>query len=88
MNTYPDIFQALADTPQEAENLRIRAELMRQIAARVRGSGWTQQEAAAHCAITQPRMSDLLNGRLSKFTIDALVNIASALDMHVHLTVV
>ncbi|MDO5090670.1 MAG: helix-turn-helix transcriptional regulator [Cardiobacteriaceae bacterium] len=88
MNMYANPFQALADTPQEAENLRIRAELMRQIAERVRTRGWTQQEAAAHCAITQPRMSDLLNGRLSKFTIDALVNIASALDMHIHLTVV
>ena len=52
---------------------------MQQIVEVVKDSGWTQVEAATHCGITQPRINDLLRGRLSRFSIDALVNIATAL---------
>ena len=68
----------LADTPEPAANLRARAELMRQIAAIVKESKGTQVEAAARCGITQPRMNDLLRGRVSRFSLDALVNVATA----------
>jgi predicted XRE-type DNA-binding protein len=59
--------------------LRARAQLAVQITAFIREQGWTQAAAAAHCGVTQPRMNDLMNGRLSRFSLDALVNIASAL---------
>jgi predicted XRE-type DNA-binding protein len=72
--SYASVWDALADTPEQAANLRARADLMRQIAA----SGWTPAEAAAQCGVTQPRMNDLLRGRVSRFSIDALVNIATA----------
>lgn len=85
METYHSVWDAIADTPQQAANLRVRAELMRQISAIVQSNGWTQAEAATHCGITQPRMSDLLRGRLSRFSLDALVNIATALGWRVHL---
>ena len=42
-------------------------------------SGWTQAEAAERCGVTQPRINDLLRGRMSRFSLDALVNIAAAL---------
>jgi predicted XRE-type DNA-binding protein len=61
------------------------AELMRQIAPIVKDSGWTQAEAAAQCGVTQPRMNDLLRGRMSHFSIDALVNIATAIGRTVRL---
>ena len=76
---YASVWDALADTPEQAANLRARAELMQQIAAIVKDSGWTQTEAAEHCGITQPRMNDLLRGRVSRFSLDALVNIATAI---------
>ena len=47
-------------------------------------SGWTQVEAASHCGVTQPRINDLLRGRISRFSLDALVNIAAALGRRVH----
>jgi predicted XRE-type DNA-binding protein len=75
---YASVWDALADTPEQAANLRARAELMRQIAAIVKESSWTQAEAAAQCGVTQPRMNDLLRGRVSRFSIDALVSIATA----------
>ena len=71
------------DTPEEAANLRMRAELMHQIAEIIRAEGWTQADAAQRCGVTQPRINDLLRGRVSRFSLDALVNIATALGRRV-----
>jgi len=84
IEAYASVWDALADTPEQAANLRARSELMRQIAAIVKDSGWTQAEAASHCGVTQPRMNDLLRGRVSRFSIDALVNIATTMGRTVH----
>jgi predicted XRE-type DNA-binding protein len=81
--TYPSIWDAIADTPAEAANLRARAELMRKIAALVKTRKWTQAEAAQQCGVTQPRINDLLRGRVSRFSLDALVNISTALGCRV-----
>jgi predicted XRE-type DNA-binding protein len=71
------------DTPEEAANLRMRAELMHQIAEIIRAEGWKQADAAQRCGVTQPRINDLLRGRVSRFSLDALVNIATALGRRV-----
>ena len=76
---YPSIWDAIANTPEEAANLQARAELVRGIAAIVARQKWTQAEAARRCGVTQPRMNDLLRGRLSRFSLDALVNMAARL---------
>lgn len=83
--TYTSVFDAIADTPQDAVNLRLRAEVMQNIARRIASKGWTQAEAARHGGITQPRVNDLLRGRLSRFSLDALVNIATAMGLRVQL---
>jgi predicted XRE-type DNA-binding protein len=84
-DTCASVWDALADTPTEAAKLRIRADLMRQITALIEARAWTQAEAAQHCGVTQPRINDLLRGRVSRFSIDALVNIATALGQRVNL---
>ncbi len=81
---FASVWDALADTAEEAANLKVRAELMRKIASLIQESGWTQAAAAERCGITQPRMNDLLRGRISRFSLDALVNVASALGQQVH----
>lgn len=81
---YDSVWDALADTREQAANLRARAELMQKIAEIVRENGWTQVEAATRCGVTQPRMNDLLRGRVSRFSLDALVNIATAIGRRVH----
>jgi len=81
--TYASVWDAIADTPGQAANLRARADLMRQIAAFVARHDWTQVQAAQHCGVTQPRMNDLLRGRVSRFSLDALVNISTALGCRV-----
>ena len=81
--SFDSVWDAITDTPGEAANLRARAELMRQVAAFVKKQGWTQAEAARHCGVTQPRINDLLRGRVSRFSLDALVNISTALGCRV-----
>lgn len=83
--TFTNVWDALADTPAEAANLRARTELMQKISAIIEANKWRQAEAATHCGVTQPRVNDLLNGRIARFSLDALVNIASALGQRVHL---
>ncbi len=83
VQAFQNVWDALADTPEEAANLTLRSDLMDQIEEIIKRAGWTQVEAAKHCGITQPRMNDLLRGRISKFSLDALINIASALGRRV-----
>jgi predicted XRE-type DNA-binding protein len=80
---YASVWEALADTPEQAANLQARADLMRQIAELIQAEGWKQVEAAERCGVTQPRINDLLRGRVSRFSLDALVNIATALGRRV-----
>ena len=83
--TYESVWDAITDSAEQAANLRARAELMQKIAQRLKRHGWTQAEAAKRCGVTQPRVNDLLRGRVSRFSLDALVNIATALGCRVHI---
>jgi predicted XRE-type DNA-binding protein len=60
---------------------------MQRIAARLKQNAWTQAEAASRCGVTQPRIDDLLRGRVSRFSLDALVNMATALGWRVRVDV-
>jgi predicted XRE-type DNA-binding protein len=84
IETFTSVWDAIADTAEEAANLRVRSDLMRKLAAIVEENQWTQMEAANRCGVTQPRINDLLRGRISRFSIDALVNIAAALGQQVY----
>ena len=82
-DTYASVWDAIADTPEQAANLHARAELMQKIAALLKQNAWTQAEAAIRCGVTQPRINDLLRGRVSRFSLDASVNTATALGRSV-----
>ncbi|MCU7943576.1 MAG: XRE family transcriptional regulator [Candidatus Thiodiazotropha sp. (ex Cardiolucina cf. quadrata)] len=84
---YENAFDAIADTPVEALNMRLRADLIHEIRRKVETKGWTQKEAAEHLGITQPRVSDLFRGKLLKFSLDALVNMLAAIGSDVKLKV-
>ena len=68
-----NIFDAVTDNPEEASELQTRSDLMIAIRAIVEEKGWKQAEAAEHLGLTQPRVSDLLNGKIEKFSIDLLM---------------
>ena len=76
--TYSDVFDAPSDTPAEAANMKARADLLGVIVAHVTSCGLPQEAAAARLGITRPRLNDLLRGKLGKFSLDALVNLATA----------
>jgi predicted XRE-type DNA-binding protein len=83
---FASVWDALCDTPEEAANLTARSDVMIQIMQIVKKSGWTQAEAARRCGVSQPRINDLLRGRIDRFSLDALVNIATALGRKVRIT--
>ncbi len=84
---YANVWDALAETPEESANLTAKSDLMIQIGEIVKAEGWTQSEAAKRCAVTQPRINDLLRGRIDNFSLDALVNIAAALGRKVRVEI-
>lgn len=84
---YGRVWDAVADTPEQAANLQARVEIMHKITAIVKERDWTQAEAAARCGVTQPRINDLLRGRISRFSLDALVNVCAALGRRVRVDV-
>lgn len=87
VQTFDDVFDALADTPAEAANLKARAELVSALRARVRSWDLTQEAAAARLGITRPRLSDLMRGKLAKFSLDALVNLTAAAGLTLEIRV-
>lgn len=83
---FDSIWDAIEDTPEEALNMRLRSEIMASIAKRVKEWSVTQKEAAHRLGITQPRLNDLLSGRIQKFSLDALVNLTGPANYHVELS--
>ena len=81
-----NIFRDLGFPEAEAQNLLLRADLVVHIRKVIAKLDVTQAEAAKRADITQPRMNDLVSGRTHKFTLDALVNVASQLDYTVKLS--
>src|SRR5450631_2372083 len=69
LESYASVWEAITDTPEQAANLRARAELMQKIGARLKKQDWTQAEMASRCGVTQPRINDLLRGRVSRFSL-------------------
>src|SRR6218665_640371 len=77
--------RASSDTSRSAPDpttTRVRDELIAKIKAQIAAGGWTQQKAAELSGLTQPRISDLLRGNTSRFSLDALVSISAALERH------
>ena len=83
VQTYSSVWDAIADSPEEACNLKLRSELMDALEAYILREGITQQVAAERLGIPRSRVSELVNGRISKFTIDKLVNMAARVGLAV-----
>ena len=75
---FGDVFDALADTPAEAANMKARADLLAALVVRVQSWHVSQEAASARLVITRPRLNELTRGKLGKFSLDALVNLATA----------
>lgn len=80
-NRFTSVWDALEDTPQEAASMKARAELMRGLQAWIKREGLTQSAAAGLLGVTQPRVSDLMRGRINLFSTDALIDMAATADL-------
>lgn len=78
-----NVFADLGFAEDEAINLKIRADLMLQLRFFIEQKGWTQQEAAIFFNDTQPRISNLINGDISRFSVDKLLNMLAMAGMGV-----
>ena len=82
---FASVWDAIEDTPIEAENMKLRSQLMLQLKDHIARAGLSQAEAAKLFSITQPRVSDLMRGKINLFAIDALVNMAAAAGLKVEI---
>jgi predicted XRE-type DNA-binding protein len=80
-----NVFLDVGFSPDEANNLMLRAQFMSRVRDAARGA--SQREAARRFGITQPRLNDVLRGRIDKFSLDALVNMLAHAGMRVELRV-
>ena len=83
---FESVWDAIEDTPAEAENMKLRSTLMMYLKNYIESAGLSQAEAAKLFNITQPRVSDLMRGKINLFGIDALVNMAAAAGMSVEVS--
>jgi predicted XRE-type DNA-binding protein len=73
MSEYKNAFEATAETPAEAVTKSLRADLMYELRWHIDEHGWTQAEAAEIYGVSQPRISDLTRGKMSKFGLEGLI---------------
>lgn len=86
-HSFDNVWDALEDTSAEAANMSMRSSLLIAIEQQVRSWGVTQAEAARRLGITQPRLNDLLRGRITNFSLDTLVKLASLAGLTVRLEI-
>jgi predicted XRE-type DNA-binding protein len=80
---FASVWDALEDTPEGAENMRLRSTLMMALKKHITHIEMSQAEIAKLFGITQPRVSDLMRGKINLFSLDAWVNMAAAAGMRV-----
>jgi predicted XRE-type DNA-binding protein len=81
------VFEQLGFKREEALNLRLRSEMMNALIAEIEERGLTQAQAADRLGVSQPRISDLMRGKLHLFSIDMLVTLLSAAGLRVEMKV-
>lgn len=84
---FASVWDAIEDTPEEAENMKLRSVLMTALKNHLIRTGMSQTQAAKLFGVTQPRVSDLMRGKINLFGLDALVNMATAAGLHIEIRV-
>lgn len=82
-----NVFADLGFAPEEAEHLKLRAQLMGAVRDLIQKRKLTQAQAAKLFGVTQPRVSDLMRGKIDLFSMDTLVSMLASAGVHVGLTI-
>ena len=84
---FASVWDAIEDTAEEAENMKLRSILMNALKDHIARTEMSQTQAAQLLSVTQPRVSDLMRGKINLFGLDALVNMATAAGLHIEMRV-
>ena len=84
---FANVWEAIEDSPEEAAAMTMRSNVMSVIKEKVHGWNTTQARAARRLGITQPRLNDLLHGKINKFSLDALLILATRAGLKVRIDV-
>jgi predicted XRE-type DNA-binding protein len=84
---FASVWDAIEDTPAEAENMKLRSILTTALRNHIAKMQMSQVQAAKLFGVTQPRVSDLMRGKINLFGLDALVNMATAAGLHIEMRV-
>ena len=84
---FENVWDAIEKTPALAENMKLRSELMLALRKHISQEGLSQSQAAKKFGVTQPRISDLMRGRIDLFAIDTLINMLATAGLRVRLRI-
>ncbi len=84
---FPNVWDAIEAPPKEAENMKLRSVLMTALKNHITRSEMSQAQAAKLFGVTQPRISDLMRGKINLFGLDARVNMVTAAGLHIEMRV-
>ena len=87
LEAFDNVWEAIEDDPVVAENLKLRSMLMIELERHITRQKWTQAEAAKRLGVTQPRISNLIHGKIDAFSLDLLVKMATAAGLRVSIKV-
>ncbi len=84
---FASVWDVIEDSPEEAANMKLRSTLMMALTNHIDRARLTQAQAAKLLGVTQPRVSDLMRGKIDLFAIDTLVNMAIAAGLRIDLRI-
>jgi predicted XRE-type DNA-binding protein len=87
IQTFANVWDALEETPEEAASMTLRSDLITAVRNVVESWQTTQTQAATRLGVTQPRLNDLLRGRINKFSLESLIGLAQRAGLTVHLEI-
>jgi predicted XRE-type DNA-binding protein len=85
--TFANVWEAIEDSPEEAATMTMRSNIMSAVKKQVHDWNTTQARAAHRLGITQPRLNDLLQGRINRFSLDALLTLATRAGLKVKIDI-
>jgi len=84
---FSSVWDAIEDTPQQAASMKARSDLMRALQSWIESEGLNQAAAAGLFGVTQPRISDLVRGRINLFSLDTLMDMAATAGLSPHVAI-
>jgi predicted XRE-type DNA-binding protein len=85
---HESVWDAIADTPQEAASMKARSKMMMELSEIIKSRKLRQKDAAELFGVTQPRISDLMRGKIHLFSLDMLMDMASSAGMQPEVNVI